>query len=220
MICFTLISLLNSVLLDNQLDLYSSIANDFLGERGHGSLNGGNFGEIVRITLVFNLLLFSISLIFGLWMRRTRDGWTWSQLGYTLRTKKYSFGSITARIIVLGLLGITIFLTIMTIIAFLTSGELTEVFLVHIFNLNGGLFTVTQLNAEYYFGFIEMGFIWPMSVGFFFFSYAHNSLKARFPLGVANLVSTLYLDSSVLVLYKKGAFLNYSRGFKSSKGLF
>ena len=37
-----------------------------------------------------------------------------------------------------------------------------------------------------------MGFIWPLSAGFFFFAYTHNSLKARFPIGVANILSTLF----------------------------
>ena len=60
----------------------------------------------------------------------------------------------------------------------------------HSFQDAGALFTAQQLNAEYYFGFIEMGFIWPLSAGFFFFAYVHNSLKARFPYGIANLLST------------------------------
>ncbi|MFX0050485.1 MAG: hypothetical protein ACFE8U_04245, partial [Candidatus Hermodarchaeota archaeon] len=193
LLCFMLITLFDSALLDGRLDLYSYIANDFLGQQGFGSLDGGNFGEIVRVTLVFNLMLFSISLIFGLWMRKTRDNWTWNQLGYTFRTPKYSFVSLVRRGIVLGLIGIVVFLSIMTpVIYFVEGGDFLSAFLVHAYHKEGILFTAHQLNAEYYFGFIEMGFIWPLSAGFFFFAYVHNSLKARFPVGVANLVSSTF----------------------------
>ncbi len=193
LICFTLITLVNEALLKNTLNLYSPIAGMFLGEDDVGSLDGGNFGEIVRVTLVFNLILFSISLVFGLWIRRTRDGWSLNQLGYTFRTPKYPFTSLARRGILLGLIVIVAFYTIMTpIIFFLSGGDLTSAFLFHAYENDGVIFSGQQLNAEYYFGFIEMGFIWPASAGFFFFSYVHNSFKARFPLGVANLISTIF----------------------------
>ncbi len=193
LICFTLITLVNEALLKNTLDLYSPIAGLFLGEDDFGSLDGGNFGEIVSVTLVFNLLLFSITLLFGLWIRRTRDGWSWNQLGYTFKTPKYTFSSLVRRGILLGLIVIVVFYTIMTpIIFFLSGGDLTSAFLFHAYAKDGVIFSASQLNAEYYFGFIEMGFIWPASAGFFFFSYVHNSFKARFPEGVANLISTIF----------------------------
>lgn len=193
LICFTLITLVDSALLENTIDLYKPIADSFLGERGYGSFDGGNFGEIVRITLVFNVLLFSISLFFGLWIRRSRDGWSWNQLGYTYKTPKYTTTSLLRRAIVLGMLSILIFFTIMTSLIFIISGgDLTSMFLVHAYHKDGTLFTPVQLNAEYYFGFVEMGFLWPLSAGFFFFSYVHNSFKARFSTGVANLISTIF----------------------------
>ncbi|MHA2055441.1 MAG: hypothetical protein ACW99F_17825 [Candidatus Hodarchaeales archaeon] len=162
-----------------------------LGDQGVGSLNGGHFEEIVRVTLVFNLLLFSISLIFGVWIRRARDGWTFSQLGYTMKTPNYSSSSLIRRGVLLGFIVIVVFYSIVTIVQFLVTGDLLEaIFMHHSFQAGGELLDSHQLLAEYYFGFIEMGFIWPLSAGFFFFAYVHNSLKARFPYGVANILST------------------------------
>jgi hypothetical protein len=193
LVCYSLITLIDSALLDNVINLYSPIANDFLGEATYGNLNGGNFEEIVRITLIFNLLLFSFSLFFGVWIRRTRDGWSWSQLGYTTRTYNYDFKSIIIRAVLLGLIAIVIWFTILTPLVFIVSGgNSTEAFLVHAFHKDGELFTARQLYAEFYFGVVEMGFIWPLSAGFFFFAYVHNSFKARFPKGVANLVSSIF----------------------------
>lgn len=54
------------------------------------------------------------------------------------------------------------------------------------------LFTSQQLRSEYYFGFVEMGLVWPISAGFFFFAYAHNSLRDKFPNGVANILASLF----------------------------
>jgi len=59
-----------------QLNLYEPISSSYLGEPGIGSLYGGHFEAIVRVTLIFNLLLFLFSLTFGLWIRKTRDDWT------------------------------------------------------------------------------------------------------------------------------------------------
>ncbi|MHA2074700.1 MAG: hypothetical protein ACW97X_08785, partial [Candidatus Hodarchaeales archaeon] len=193
LICFTFITLFNNYLLRDTLDIYTNISELFLGEDGIGSLNGGNFGEIVQVTLVFNLVLFTITLLFGLWIRRTRDGWSWNQLGYTLKTPKYPFSRLVKRAILLGLIVIFVYYTLITLLTFLISnGNLESAFLVHTFHIDGVLFSAKQLNAEYYFGFIEMGFIWPLSAGFFFFSYVHNSFKARFPTGIANIVSTIF----------------------------
>jgi hypothetical protein len=122
LICFTLITLVNSALFEGALGLYQPIAGSFLGEPGIGSFNGGNFGVIVEITLVFNVLLFSISLFFGLWIRRSRDGWSWSQLGYTYRSPKYNTISILRRAIILGVLCILIFFTILSPLIFIFSG--------------------------------------------------------------------------------------------------
>ncbi|MHA2157255.1 MAG: hypothetical protein ACXABU_18070, partial [Candidatus Hodarchaeales archaeon] len=77
----------------------------------------------------------------------------------------------------------------------------------HSFQSNGTLLDSHQLLAEYYFGFIEMGFIWPLSAGFFFFAYVHNSLKARFPFGIANLLATFFY-----VTYLAFFFMIPSRG--------
>ncbi|MHA2168214.1 MAG: hypothetical protein ACXAAT_20390, partial [Candidatus Hodarchaeales archaeon] len=174
-----------------EINLYGPIAENFLGVRAVGSLNGGNFEEIVRVTLIFNLLLFSLSLIFGLWMRRARDGWSFAQLGYTFKTPNYSFSSLVRRGLLLGFIVIFVWYTLVTLVQFLITGDLMEaIFMHHSFQKEGLLFTSQQLFAEYYFGFIEMGFIWPLSAGFFFFAYVHNSLKARFPYGVANLLAT------------------------------
>jgi hypothetical protein len=137
LICFTFITLVNEALLHNWVKLYDPIADLFLGEDNFGSLDGGNFGEIVQVTLVFNLLLFTISLLFGLWIRRTRDGWSWNQLGYTYKTAKYSFSSLIKRAILLGLLVIAVYYTIMTpLIFFLSNGDLESVFLFHSFEKN------------------------------------------------------------------------------------
>ena len=109
LICWVLITLVDAAFVE--LDLYIPIANDFLGDQGFGNLDGGNFEQIVRVTLIFNLLLFAFSLVFGLWMRRTRDGWSWSQLGYTHKTPNYPFSDIVSRAIVLGLLVVVIWYT-------------------------------------------------------------------------------------------------------------
>lgn len=190
LICWVLITLVDAAFVE--LDLYVPIANDFLGDQGIGNLDGGNFEQIVRVTLIFNLLLFAFSLTFGLWMRRTRDGWSWSQLGYTHKTPNYEFKEIVSRAIVLGLLVIVIWYTIMTPFTYWVTQDFTLALYVHAFHADGVLFTAHQLNAEYYFGMIEMGFIWPLSAGFFFFAYVHNSFKARFPPGVASLISSIF----------------------------
>jgi hypothetical protein len=192
LLSFTLITLFDTVFYN--LNLYSPLTDNFLGSRGIGSLNGGQWDQIVRITLIFNLLLFTFSLTFGLWMRKTRDGWTWAQLGYTLKTPGFKSSDIVRRGVALGLLVLFIYFTLLLILSVVKFGfsvsELTRV--LDYTSENGNHFTDQQLTAEYYFGFIEMGFIWPMSAGFFFFAYTHNSLKARFPIGVANILSTLF----------------------------
>ena len=197
LLSFALITLFDTVFAS--LDFYAPIANSYLGTPTVGSLNGGEWELIVRVTLIFNLLLFTFSLTFGLWMRKTRDGWTWAQMGYTLKTPGYSRFSIIRRGIALGLLVLFIFFTLNLLIAILKDGtdlkNLTTVLdysktdtttnnLMH--------YSVKDMYSEWYFSFIEMGFIWPLSAGFFFFAYAHNSLKARFPIGVANILSTLF----------------------------
>ncbi|MFW9991174.1 MAG: hypothetical protein ACFFD4_03865 [Candidatus Odinarchaeota archaeon] len=191
LLSYSLITLVDAAF--KGLELYDPIATYFLGDAGVGQLDGGNFEKITRVTLIFNLLLFAFSLSFGLWIRRTRDGWSWSQLGYTLKTPGYSSSSLIRRGIVLGLIAVAAFYTILTPLVFIFKGSADSAFLFHSFHQEDGtLFTARQLNAEYYFGFVEMGFIWPLSAGFFFFAYAHNSLKSRFPLGVANLLSSLF----------------------------
>lgn len=190
LVCWVLITLIDAAFVG--LDLYKPIANDFLGDQGFGNLDGGNFEQIVRVTLIFNLLLFAFSLVFGLWMRRTRDGWSWSQLGYTHKTLNYEFREIINRAVVLGLLAIVIWYTIMTSLTLVVTQDLTQTLYTHAFHEDGVLFSSHQLNAEYYFGWIEMGFIWPLSAGFFFFAYVHNSFKARFPSGIANLISSVF----------------------------
>ncbi|MFQ5977597.1 MAG: hypothetical protein ACE5OZ_05665 [Candidatus Heimdallarchaeota archaeon] len=191
LLSFSLITLLDAAFIE--LDLYEPIATDFLGEEGIGSLDGGNFEAIVRITLIFNLLLFTFSLLFGLWIRRTRDGWSWAQLGYTYQTPGYNFRSLTLRAILLGLIAIIIWFAILTPLVYVDSGsDLDQAFLFHAYHSNGDLFSLEQLNAEWYFGVVEMGFIWPLSAGFFFFAYCHNSLKARFGPGIANILSSLF----------------------------
>ncbi|MHA1995549.1 MAG: hypothetical protein ACW97Z_13475 [Candidatus Hodarchaeales archaeon] len=205
MICYSIITLVDAAFLE--LNLYNPLG-DFLGDEGIGNLNGGHFEEIVRVTLIFNLLLFSVSLIFGLWMRRARDGWSFSQLGYTLKTPNYSFGSLVRRGLLLGFIVILVWYTLVTFVQFLLIGDLQEaIFMHHSFQSNGTLLDSHQLLAEYYFGFIEMGFIWPLSAGFFFFAYVHNSLKARFPFGIANLLATFFY-----VTYLAFFFMIPSRG--------
>ncbi|MHA2503712.1 MAG: hypothetical protein ACXAE3_12675, partial [Candidatus Kariarchaeaceae archaeon] len=67
LLIFSLIALVDTTI--STLDIYEPIAENFLGERNVGSLNGGNWEAIVRITIIFNFLLFGFSLVFGLWMR-------------------------------------------------------------------------------------------------------------------------------------------------------
>ena len=207
-ICYSLITLVDAAF--REIQLYEPIAQDFLGVESIGSLNGGSFEEIVRITLIFNLLLFSLSLIFGLWMRRARDGWSFSQLGYTFKTPNYTAGSLIRRGLILGFIVIFTWYTLITLAQFLVTGNLIDaIFMQHAFQKEGVLLTAQQLNAEYYFGFIEMGFIWPLSAGFFFFAYVHNSLKARFPYGIANLLSTAFYVSYLAFFFmmdKRGKF--------------
>lgn len=191
LLTFTLITLVDQVL--EGINLYQPLSDSFLGERGVGSLNGGQWEPIVRVTLIFNALLFGFSLTFGLWMRRTRDGWSWSQLGYTLTTPGYTFRDLVRRAILLGLLVIVIYYTLLSGLIFLLKGSVTEIFYFHGFVTSSGEhFSSRQLLAEFYFGVVEMGFIWPLSAGFFFFAYTHNSLNARFPTGVANILSTAF----------------------------
>ncbi|MHA2090566.1 MAG: hypothetical protein ACW98K_06880 [Candidatus Kariarchaeaceae archaeon] len=194
LLTYTLITLFDESI-SSGLNLYDNLASDYLGREGIGNLEGGHYEEIVRVTLIFNLLLFSFSLFFGLWIRRTRDNWSFSQLGFTLKTPDYSSRSIIERGLILGLLAVVIQYTIMTPVFWLKHGNFDSAILgVHTFyNFNDEvLFSAKALQAEYYFGFIEMGLIWPLSAGFFFFAYAHNSLKAKFPVGVANLFATLF----------------------------
>lgn len=192
LLSFALITLFDTVFAS--LNFYAPIANSYLGTAQIGSLNGGQWELIVRVTLIFNLLLFAFSLTFGLWMRHTRDGWTWAQMGYTLKTPGYSRSDIIRRGIALGLLVLFIYFTLNLVISLVKNGSnITHLTSVLDYTTEKGLhYSVKDMYAEWYFSFIEMGFIWPLSAGFFFFAYTHNSLKARFPIGVANILSTLF----------------------------
>ncbi len=189
LLSFTIIALVDAAF--EGLNLYRPLASNYLGAPEVGDLRGGNFEEIVRITFILNGLLFVSSLVFGVWIRRTRDGWTWADLGYTLHTENFSFKELILRGILLGMVSILIFYAVMTGMFYLEFGS--EGFL-SIFAYTSGdrLFTAKELNASYYFGIVEMGFIWPLSAGFFFFSYAYNSLKSRFPLAISNLLATAF----------------------------
>ena len=193
LLSYTLILLLDSVL--ERFGVYKPLSSKYLGEAGIGSLNGGNFESVVRITVIFNLLLFVFSLIFGIWIRRTRDGWTLKQLGYTLSTRGYGFVDLLKKAIVLGLLAILVFLGIMSSVSFLLKGKNGALlFNSYTYQENGRIvfYDHKALLAEYYFGFLEMSLIWPVSAGFFFFSYAYNSLKAKFSESIANFLSSLF----------------------------
>ena len=192
LLSFALITLFDTVFAS--LDFYAPIANSYLGTPQIGNLNGGQWELIVRVTLIFNLMLFTFSLTFGLWMRKTRDGWSWAQMGYTLKTPGYSRFDIIRRGFALGLLVLFIFFTLNLVITMIKDGiDIKNLTAVLDYTTKDGLhYSVKDMYAEWYFSFVEMGFIWPLSAGFFFFAYAHNSLKARFPIGVANILSTLF----------------------------
>ncbi len=205
---YSIIVLLDAVF--EGLDLYEPLAGLFLGEPGVGSFDGGSFKAIVRIGFVFNILLFGVTLVFGAWMRRTRDNWTWKDLGYTFKTEKYSFWEILRHGVILGLVVLLVQFLVMTTAVYIMSGFNLEAALqLHTFvnEKTGSFFTLRQLFAEFYFGFIEMGFIWPLTAGFFFFSYCNTSLRAKFPEGVANLLSTLFY-----VFYLAFFFMITTRG--------
>lgn len=190
LLVFSLIALIDAVV--DGLDLYTPISNDFLGRERVGPLNGGNYEAIVRITLVFNLLLFVFSLLFGIWIRRSRDNWTWAEFGYTFSTNEYSFLSLVRRGFILGVLAMIIFFFGRMLAFSLRGGDWTYLHAFAYFTDPDTLYTGQELQAEYYFGVVEMGFIWPLSAGFFFFAYTHNSLRTKFPEGVANIISTLF----------------------------
>lgn len=191
LLVYTLITLFDASI--NSINAYGSLSNQFLGEQGVGSLNGGQLESIVRITIVFNLLLFTFSLFFGIWMRKTRDDWSFKKMGFTLRTENYSFKNLIERGLILGFLVVVIHYIIMTITLYLVTGSFEEAVLnVHTYYTGSDLYSSNQLNAEFYFGYAEMGIIWPMSAGFFFFAYTHNSLAARFSKGIANSLSSLF----------------------------
>jgi hypothetical protein len=203
LLIFSLVALFDAVI--EGFGLYAPISDSYLGREGVGSLNGGNWEEIVRITLIFNLLLFIFSLVFGLWIRRTRDNWTFKQMGYTLNTEGYSFKDLIGRGFLLGLIAIVIFY-IARVIVVSSHPELNPWYSFTFFKGPNDFFTPNELNSEYFFGIVEMGFIWPLSAGFFFFAYAHNSLRAKFPTGVANVLSTFFY-----VFYLQFFFLIPSR---------
>ncbi|OLS28430.1 MAG: hypothetical protein HeimC2_06490 [Candidatus Heimdallarchaeota archaeon LC_2] len=202
LVVYSLITLFDAAL--DSFELYQPISDNFLGEDGVGSLRGGQWEAIVRVTVVFNLLLFGFSLFFGMWMRKTRDGWTFNQLGFTFRTPNYSFKNIVQRGLILGFLVIVIQYTIMTMVMWYDTGNFSKAVLnVHTFfqDDENRLFTGKELQAEYYFGFIEMGIIWPLSAGFFFFAYTHNSLAIKFNRGMANLLSSLFYVYYLLIFF-------------------
>ncbi len=186
--CFSLIALIDTTF--ESLKLYEGIANLWLGEDNVGSLDGGNWEAIVRVTFIFNFLLFGFSLTFGTWIRRTRDKWTWKRFGYAFSTNDYSFISLVRRGILLGLIAMFIFYIARMVAMLLQGVDPLYAFVYVTSNLT--FYTPKQLNAEYYFGFVEMGLIWPISAGFFFFAYNYTSLRERFPKGVANVLSTLF----------------------------
>ncbi|MHA2277131.1 MAG: hypothetical protein ACXAC2_15255, partial [Candidatus Kariarchaeaceae archaeon] len=174
LVVYSLITLFDAAIAS--FDLYDPISSEYLGRAGVGSLDGGQWEAIVRVTIVFNLMLFTGSLIFGVWMRKTRDGWNLNELGFTFRTPNYTFRDLAERGLILGFLVITIQYTIMTLAFWIELGSFSDAIVVHhayYNNVSGELFSSNELQAEYYFGFIEMGIIWPLSAGFFFFAYAH-----------------------------------------------
>lgn len=202
LVVYSLITLFDAAVAT--FDLYEPISDDYIGRAGVGSLEGGQWEAIVRVTIVFNLLLFSLSMLFGMWIRKTRDGWGLKDLGFTFRTPNYSFKTLVERGLILGLLVITIQYTLMTIALWIELDSFTEAIrMQHAFQDpdTGEFFTSKELQAEYYFGFIEMGIIWPLSAGFFFFAYAHNSLALKFPRGMANLLAALFYVYYLLVFF-------------------
>ncbi len=205
---YSIIILIDAVF--EELELYKPLSTLFLGEPGVGSFNGGQFEVILRIGFVFNIMLFTLTLFFGAWMRKTRDNWSLSDLGFTLKTKRFGTWEIFRRGILLGLVALLVQFVVMTSAVYITSGyNLNAALLSHTFinEKTGTFFTSKQLLAEFYFGFIEMGFIWPMTAGFFFFSYCNTSLRSKFPEGVANLLSTLFY-----VFYLAFFFMITTRG--------
>lgn len=190
LLIFSLIALVDTVLFE--VDLYDPISESYLGEKGLGPLEGGNFAAILRITFIFNGLLFTFSLLFGLWMRKTRDNWEFSEMGFTLSTPGFSFRDLLRRGFFLGLIAIIIHFVAQIIVTWLT----TDLSLVHsMVYFNHGtdqIYTSEQLYAHYYFGLFEMSLLWPLSAGFFFFAYAHSSLNSKFPTGIANVISTSF----------------------------
>ncbi|MCE7737284.1 MAG: hypothetical protein GPJ54_20515 [Candidatus Heimdallarchaeota archaeon] len=202
LVVYSLITLFDAAIA--KFELYEPISGDYIGREGVGSLDGGQWEAIVRVTIVFNLLLFSLSLLFGIWIRKTRDGWNLKDLGFTFRTPNYSFKTLVERGLILGFLVISIQYTLMTLAFWYDTGSFTEAITIHHAyqnNFSGELFTSKELQAEYYFGFIEMGIIWPLSAGFFFFAYAHNSLASKFPRGMANLLAALFYVYYLLVFF-------------------
>ncbi|MFV2015985.1 MAG: hypothetical protein ACC656_11180, partial [Candidatus Heimdallarchaeota archaeon] len=202
LVVYSLITLFDAAV--DKFKLYEPISTDYVGREGIGNLNGGQWEAIVRVTIVFNLLLFSLSLFFGVWMRKTRDGWNLKELGFTFRTPNYSFRSLVERGFILGFLVITIQYTLMTAAFWIQEGSLSKAITVfHAYQNQdtGELFSSKELRAEYYFGFVEMGIIWPLSAGFFFFAYTHNSLASKFSRGMANLLASLFYVYYLLVFF-------------------
>ena len=189
LLTFSLVALIDAVV--EEFDLYQDLSTEYLGRENIGSLEGGNWEQIVRITLLFNILLFAFSLFFGLWIRRTRDGWTLKQMGYSLRTEKYTLTQLARKGVLLGLIGIIVFYSARGIVV-LADADLNYLYTFSFYKGPDELYTPRELRAEFYFGIVEMAFVWPLSACFFFFAYTHNSLRARFPVGVANVLSTFF----------------------------
>lgn len=183
LLSFSFVYLLDLVLKTTELKgLYHNWAAKSIGsERWYYS-----YKRIFRAVFLFTGLLFGVSLLFGLWMRRTRDRWSMRDFGFK---KEYPTHAIYQGVF-LGLLSAGLLIVILFPIEVMTYGFSTAIRDLGFQGLNP-----QEMNAEILWQTLHL-FIWSLSAELYFFAYMSTSLESKVGKSQAR-----WMSSALLVLY-------------------
>ncbi|MFQ6123768.1 MAG: hypothetical protein ACE5R6_04065 [Candidatus Heimdallarchaeota archaeon] len=183
LLSFSFVYLLDLVLKTTEIDgFYFSLANKYIGTpRWYYT-----YKRIFRAAFLFTGLLFGVSLLFGLWMRWTRDRWSWSDFGFK---KEYPTHAIYQGLF-LGFLSAGLLIVILFPIEVMTYGSSTAIRDLGFQGLNP-----EEMEAEILWQTLYL-FVWSLSAELYFFAYMSTSLESKVGKSQAR-----WMSSALLVLY-------------------
>jgi len=175
LLSFSFIYLFDLVL--TQIGWYSSLELSQLGPY--------SYKMIFRFIFIFIGFLFGASLLFGLWMRKTREGWNWSDFGFKREKKDQAI----YQGVFLGLLSAGLFIVILFPIDVISNGLQSAL-------ENIGYSKDVNLAAEITFNTLYQVLVWSFSAELFFFAYVATSLESKVGKSHAR-----WMSSALIVLY-------------------